>query len=493
MILFMTWLVSAPMTSKAQFMGPYIRTNLSLAVIVKYPEQQLTDHGLATDLFIVGNGLGLSWSSPEKLEKISMDTWHKNFLIEGSPYGHRCQDCADDNATAVLPLDRKFEFRINTDGGYDMVGANYGLRLPVSKMSSYFEAAPTRYIYPHFFTFEGTTSSLNVSSDDDAMIATRNWGFYLPPSFFENTYKRYPIALAFDLGSSVLALVRGYIDDLTVKYALADEAVFIGSEDYRPLPNGTSGDQQQQIDRIYLLTPTVGVDWVCYDGGDMYVDGCGGCIPPNVTDMHDRLIYMRDGCGYPQDIGGKGDAYVDYWIDRVVPAVNDVASGRLLTDRYHTAVGGCSLGGLMACHALWTRPDTFYAGACQSSSFWWPTTVDADNGFDFLNVTLRNHTGPRAPQRVYIDVTDLEDDPYYRQVDAALLVADTMVAQSPQFVWDATVTLSVVIGQKHGGFECLSRLWLYDNKLFPAQGGPRNPLTTGQSKLWSKDGRRPRD
>lgn len=411
-----------------------------------------------------------------------MDTWQKNFLIEGTPYGHSCQDCVDgDNATAVLPLDKKFEFRINTGGGYDMVGANYGLRLPVSKMSSYFELAPVRYAYPHFFTFEGTVSSLNVSSDDE-MIVTRNWGFYLPPSFYENIYKRYPIALAFDLGSSVLTLVRGYIDDLTVKHALSEEAIFIGSDDYRPLPNDTS--ENPQDDRIYLLTPTVGVDWVCHEG-NIYLDGCNGCIPSNVTDMHDRLIYMRDGCGYPQDIGGKGDAYVDYWIDRVVPAVNGFVSGRLLTDRYHTVVGGCSLGGLMACHSLWTRPETFYAGSCQSSSFWWPTTITADNGFDFLNVTLKNHTGPREPQRVYIDVTDLEDDSYYRQVDAALLAADTMVVQSPQFVWDATVTLSVIIGQEHGGFECLSRLWIYDNKLFPAQGGPRNPLT-GESKHYGR-------
>ena len=126
-----------------------------------------------------------------------------------------------------------------------------------------------------------------------------------------------------------------------------------------------------------------------------------------------------------------------------------------------------------------TRP------ACQSSSFWWPTTENADYGFDFLNITLKNHTGPRDPQRVYIDVADLEDEPYCAQVGAALKVADVMAASSPQFVLDKTMTVAVINGQVHGGFECLSRLWIYGNKLFPAEGGPRNPLS--QSRWFKAD------
>ena len=38
----MVLLVAMLEPSSAQFMGPYIRTNLSMTVIVKYPEQHLT-------------------------------------------------------------------------------------------------------------------------------------------------------------------------------------------------------------------------------------------------------------------------------------------------------------------------------------------------------------------------------------------------------------------------------------------------------------------
>lgn len=242
-----------------------------------------------------------------------------------------------------------------------MVGANYRIELPLSKMSSYFRNPPVRCVYPHFFTTEGTTKAIDVASNDE-LIATRTWGFYLPPSFDENTYKKYPIALAFDLGNVTLPVVRTYINSLTVKNALAEEVVFIGSEDYRPLPNRTWDGQG---DRTYLLTPTVGVEFLCNAGS--FSDGCNGCIPANMTDMHEATKLLRDKCGHKVSVGGKGNDYVDYWLAQVVPAVNSYNAERLLTDRYHTGVVGCSLGGLMACHALWTRPGSFHSAACQSA------------------------------------------------------------------------------------------------------------------------------
>ena len=232
----------------------------NLSVFHDYFHLFLQSHGLTTDLFLVGNGLGLLWDCPQKLNKVGTDTWQWDFLIKGTPDGHSCQDCVNNQ---TLPLGQKFEYRVNTDGGYDMVGANYGIELPLSKMSSYFQNPPVRHVYPHFFTFNGTTEEVNVTSNDE-LIATRNWGFYLPPSFHENTYKKYPIVLAFDLGSRIAIVCFGtYLDDLTVKYALAEEAVFIGSEDYRPLPNRTWDGQG---DRFYLLAPTVGSNFCAMKG-----------------------------------------------------------------------------------------------------------------------------------------------------------------------------------------------------------------------------------
>lgn len=114
--------------------------------------------------------------------------------------------------------------------------------------------------------------------------------------------------------------------------------------------------------------------------------------------------------------------------------------------------------------------------ACQSSSFWWPSQVNGENGFYFLNHTLKStHLGPRLPQKVYIDVTDLEDDEYYAQVGAALSVAELMTVSSPQFRMDETLFFTLVNGQLHGNDECWSRTWLYMATLIPPGGASKNP------------------
>ena len=68
---------------------------------------------------------------------------------------------------------------------------------------------------------------------------------------------------------------------------------------------------------------------------------------------------MRDVCGYPLVHGGHGEGYLDYMIDEVLPAIQTLANSRLRLSRDNLGIGGCSLGGLISCHAIWTRPSTF--------------------------------------------------------------------------------------------------------------------------------------
>ena len=118
----------------------------------------------------------------------------------------------------------------------------------------------------------------------------------------------------------------------------------------------------------------------------------------------------------------------------------------------------------------------FYKAACQSSSFWWPSQGNAENGFYFLNHTVKStHLGPRQPQKVYIDVTDLEDDEYYAQVGAALSVFDTMALNSPQLRKDETLLFTLVNGQVHSNTNCFSRTWVYMSSFYPPEGASRNP------------------
>ena len=93
-----------------------------------------------------------------------------------------------------------------------------------------------------------------------------------------------------------------------------------------------------------------------------------------------------------------------------------------------------------------------------------------------MNHTLKEtNLGPRAPQLVYMDVSDEEDDPYYAQMGAALLAADTMVANSPQFRLDETLWFTLVNNQKHSSWNCLTRSWDSLSLLSPPSGQSKNP------------------
>ena len=51
-------------------------------------------------------------------------------------------------------------------------------------------------------------------------------------------------------------------------------------------------------------------------------------------------------------------------------------------------------------------------GGVRARSFWWPTEINVDLGFHFLNYTIKEtNLGPRAPQRIYLDVGESEEDP----------------------------------------------------------------------------------
>lgn len=94
----------------------------------------------------------------------------------------------------------------------------------------------------------------------------------------------------------------------------------------------------------------------CAEGNAL--NRCNGCIPENATNR-EHIEYLRDGCGIPEVTGGRGEEFLDHVVQEVLPAVQALTNNRLRIDRDSLGFSGCSLGGLMACHAAWTRPDIF--------------------------------------------------------------------------------------------------------------------------------------
>ena len=103
--------------------------------------------------------------------------------------------------------------------------------------------------------------------------------------------------------------------------------------------------------------------------------------------------------------GGEGDAYVRFLATTLKPEID--RRYRTRPDRFHTAVGGSSLGGLIALHAGLVRPDVFSKVMAMSSAIWF-----AEGGGPWLSNNrllddIRTHRPP-PDERFYLDVGTAE-------------------------------------------------------------------------------------
>jgi predicted alpha/beta superfamily hydrolase len=91
--------------------------------------------------------------------------------------------------------------------------------------------------------------------------------------------------------------------------------------------------------------------------------------------------------------GGRGREYGRMLVEELKPLVD--GSYRTMTDSANTAVGGSSLGGLIALHLALTRSDVFGSAAVMSPSVWWNGRAILGEVDDFKAV--------RRP-RIWLDV-----------------------------------------------------------------------------------------
>ena len=272
------------------------------------------DTGFGHFLAIRGDAAPLSWSTGQPARWTAGNVW----LWQGP---------------AAIG---RFEFKPLYDDRDWSTGGNY----------VYPAGAGAVDVYPFFGPSQGT---LTVVADfwSPQLRNTRALRIYLPPSYGENPYKRYPVLYMHDgqnlFDPRTAAFGVEWEVDETMNHEIGNgrvrEAIVVGVDN-------TPG-------RLGEYTPT------------------------------------RD----PHYGGGDGEAYLDFLQHTVKPYVD--AHYRTLPGAADTRMLGSSLGGLISFHAGWTRPQVWSGVGCMSSSFWWDDEAEI--------ALVESHTGPDPACVFYLD------------------------------------------------------------------------------------------
>ena len=413
----------------------------------------LLQDNVGKDLYMRGNSLGFSWQRGITLNKTGSDTWRVDITYQSTDDGFRCQNCADNGSFTG----NYFEYRIYRDDKVDMLGGNFQLKLPISQTSSYFNDAPVFYAYPWFFNKKGSASVIPIASPQ--IGKNRSILLYTPPSFYENTYKTYPTIIAFDVDEEMYNVTSHLINAPIVEKQTVAEYVMVGFGDY--LMNG---------ERASLLTQMYSTEFKCHNGS--FENWCDGCLKANY-DNNTEFMADSSKCGQLVKFGGQGNDTLDFLTQTVLSKLKSVTANRMLTDQPNLGILGFSFGGLMACHAAWTRPQVFGFAACQSPYFPWPDpTNQPQTTYFFTNVSLKdsNLRTERPYQRIYMDVGGSEKPS--AMIEPLIYVKHELLS-TEWFEMDQNLWVDIYPGDKHNFRTWMSRIWNPLKILLPAQPAPR--------------------
>ena len=272
------------------------------------------DTGFGKFISVRGSGGGLSWTTGQRATWTTGNVWV--YTTPASAGG--------------------FSFKPLVNDASWSVGANYVVPSGTSVV----------HIYPFFGAARGTLQTI-PGFFSQRLQKSRDIFVHLPPSYFENRAKRYPVLYMHD-GKNLFDPARAF--------------------------GGVAWEVDATVDRL------VG------EGRMREVIVVG--IDNNASRISEYTPVPDPDYG-----GGNGEVYLDFVELELMPYVN--ANFRTLTGPANTLIGGSSLGGLISFWAGWTRSDVFGAAVCMSSSFWWSDR--------FLIDEVASHTGARIPSRFYID------------------------------------------------------------------------------------------
>lgn len=278
------------------------------------------DTGFGNSISIRGSGGGLSWSQGSAATWTPGNVWVINTPVAAGGFTFK-----------PLINDQQWS-----------VGSDYQVPSGDSVV----------HIYPFFGPAQGSIQTISGFFSQN-LQNSRDINVYLPPSYFENQAKTYPVLYMHDgqnlfHDSSAFGGVSWDVDgtiDALIGEGRMREVIVVG------IDNNAA--------RISEYTPTSDPDYG----------------------------------------GGHGDTYLDFIENELKPFID--SNYRTRPDAANTLIGGSSLGGLISFWAGWTRSDVFGTAVCMSSSFWWDGRA--------LIADVANHSGAKVPVTVYIDAGGQSD------------------------------------------------------------------------------------
>lgn len=278
-------------------------------------------------LALRGDSCGLNWNQGTKMTLVSTDSGHYVWQTE--------IDCASSTS---------LEVKVLVGDSTWMLGSNHHIRLDGTEKSAL-------DLYPWFYTNQGSLTTISKVFSPE-LKNYRDVIVYLPPSYQENTLKRYRNVLIMHDGQNLF--------------------------DPR--------------------TSAFGTAWMCQDTlNEMIITGQADEVlvvgPYNTNDRTNEYTYIYDPS---EQTGGKGDLYLNWLESTLIP----LAQEKFRVDIVRESLGilGSSLGGLISCYAGWTRAQVYGKVGCMSSSFWWD-----DNNFQKDVIVNRSMNATVAVPVVYMD------------------------------------------------------------------------------------------